>query len=53
MFTKSLKAIIIFLTLIYGFIFIISITSSDTIRVEAKEFIKYQISKEIHAKIES
>ena len=52
MFTKSLKAITLFLTLIYGFIFILSFTSADTIRVGAKEFIKYQISKEIHTKID-
>ena len=52
MFTKSLKVITLFLTLIYGFIFILSFTSTDTIRVGAKEFIKYQISKEIHTKID-
>ena len=52
MFTKSLKVITLFLTLIYGFIFILSLTSTDTIRVGAKEFIKYQISKEIHAKVD-
>jgi len=52
MFTKSLKIITLFLTLIYGFVFIVSLTSTDTIRVKAKEFIKYQISKEIHAKVD-
>ena len=52
MFTKSLKVITLFLTIVYGFIFILSLTSTDTIRVGAKEFIKYQISKEIHTKID-
>ncbi len=52
MFTKLLKIITLFLTIIYGFIFIFSLTSTDTIRVEAEEFIKYQISKEIHAKVD-
>ncbi len=52
MFLKVFKAITLILTLLYGAIFFVSIISADTIRAGAKEFIKYQISKEIHTKID-